>query len=159
MTGNWVQCEFDCLPLRSIPRLDVPVDASPKYEQFLLRIKSAIGRHGLHNSYYLHRGRCVYHLTNESDRGRIVMSFEGTALTDTGDRQTRHLDLTVDLAEESCPWLNERIVEFWKESVRQAVRVEFNRYIAAGDVAKTEARLKELAAQEDQEGGFIGMYL
>ena len=42
MMGQWVEIEFDCLPLRSINRLDVPVDASPVYEQFVLRVKAAM---------------------------------------------------------------------------------------------------------------------
>ena len=57
MSGQWVEIEFDCLPLRSVTRLDVPVDASPVYEQFVLRVKEAMAKHGSHNTYYLHRGR------------------------------------------------------------------------------------------------------
>ena len=72
MTGQWVDIEFDCLPLRSVTRLDVPVDASPVYEQFVLRVKEAMNKHGSHNTYYLHHGTCTYHLTNNSERGSVT---------------------------------------------------------------------------------------
>ena len=50
--GRWVEIEFDCLPLRTVQRVDAPMDASPKYEQFVLRVKEAIETHGVHNTYY-----------------------------------------------------------------------------------------------------------
>ena len=156
MIGNWVTIEFECLPLRSLGRLDVPVDASPKYEQFVLRIQAAVDRHGQHNAYYLHRGRCVYHLTNDDARGRLQFAFEGAALTDADDRRTRSLDLNITLVEESCGWLNERIVEFFVESVRQAVRVEFDRYIDAGDLQRTRDRIEQLDRQIIADGSFLG---
>jgi hypothetical protein len=30
---RYVEIVFDCLPLRSVGRLDIPIDASPKYRQ------------------------------------------------------------------------------------------------------------------------------
>ena len=78
-SGHWVEIEFDCLPLRSVSRFDVPVDASPKYEQFVLRVKDAMAKHGSHNTYYLHRGTCTYHLTNDPKQGCVIFQFEGTA--------------------------------------------------------------------------------
>ena len=101
MIGNWVQIEFECLPLRSVGRLDVPVDASPRYEQFVMRVQAAVDRHGQHNVYYLHRGRCEYHLTNDDARGKLTFAFEGAALTDESDRRTKALDLMIELTEES----------------------------------------------------------
>lgn len=157
--GQWVEVEFDCLPLRSISRLDVPLDASPVYEQFVLRVKAALARHGSHNAYYLHRGRCGYHLTNDAGRGEVRFAFEGTVLTDPSDRQTRAVDLDVELAEETCPWLTEPVVEFLAESVRHAVMVEFDRYIEAGDLRKTEERIRAIQAKSDSAEGFVGMYL
>lgn len=159
MSGQWVEIEFECLPLRSIVRLDVPVDASPKYEQFVLRVKNAMDKHGTLNAYYLHRGRATYHLTNDPARGRITMDFEGTALTDQGDTRTRSLDLTITLAEETCGWLNERIVQFWTETVKHTVLIEFDRYIAAGDLEKTRQRIENLERQSDAANGYLGMYL
>ena len=159
MMGQWVEVAFDCLPLRSVTRLDVPVDASPVYEQFVLRVKAAMERHGTHNTYYLHRGTCAFHLTNNPQRGTVNFAFEGTALTDPNDLHTKALDLTVKLASETCGWLSEPFVGFLAESVQHAVLVEFDRYIEAGDLKKTEQRIKAIQQRSDAAEGFVGMYL
>ncbi len=159
MTGQWVEIEFDCLPLRSVTRMDVPIDASPKYEQFVNRVKAAMEKHGSHNTYYLHQGVCSFRLTNADGRGEIAFSFEGTALTGQQDRKTRTVDLQVELLRETCGWLSQPIVQFFAESVQHAVLVEFDRYIAAGDLSKTEERMKKLAEENETGDGFVGMYL
>lgn len=159
MMGQWVEIAFDCLPLRSVTRIDVPVDASPVYEQFVLRVKAAMQQHGTHNTYYLHRGTCTYHLTNDPQRGTVVFGFEGTVMTDTKDRQTKAVELEVKLDSETCNWLNEPIVAFLTESVQHAVLIEFDRYIEAGDLAKTEERIKAIEERSDAADGFVGMYL
>lgn len=159
MNKNWVEIEFECLPLRSISRLDVPVDASPAYEQFVLRIKAAMNKHGSFNTYYLHRGTCVYHLTNDPGIGTVSFRFEGTVMTDQQDARTRAVDVDVKLGSETCSWLSEPFVEFLSESVRRALLVEFDRYIAAGDLQKAEERVKAIQQQSDESGGFVGMYL
>lgn len=159
MTGQWVEVQFDCLPLRSVTRLDVPVDASPVYEQFVLRVKEAISKHGSHNTYYLHRGSCTYHLTNDPLRGEVCFKFEGVAMTDTKDRKTKSLALDITLDRETCNWLSEPFVGFLSESVQHAVVVEFDRYIEAGDLEKTEERLRKINEQSDESDGFVGMYL
>ena len=159
MMGQWVEIEFDCLPLRSINRLDVPVDASPVYEQFVLRVKAAMERHGSHNTYYLHRGKCIYHLTNDSERGAVHFAFEGTVMTDTQDRKTRSVDINVQLDRETCSWLSEPFVSYLADSVQQALMVEFDRYIEAGDLEKTQERLRKINEQSDAADGFVGMYL
>ena len=159
MKGQWVEIEFDCLPLRSVSRLDVPIDASPKFERFVRHVKEAMEKHGTHNTYYLHRCTCVYHLTNATDRGEIAFEFEGTALTGQEDRKTRSVDLEVTLLRETCGWLSQPIVDFFAESVQHAVLVEFDRYIDAGDLSKTEARMQKLDEQNELSEGFVGMYL
>ena len=158
MTGKWVEIEFDCLPLRTISRLDVPVDASPKYEQFVLRVKEAMSIHGTHNTYYLHRGRCAFHLTNDPKRGEILFSFEGTVMTGDKDENTKAIDIQVELLRETCGWLNEPMVGFLTESVRHALLVEFNRYIEAGDLEKTRQRIEKMQSDGDPDA-FVGMYL
>lgn len=159
MQGQWVEVEFECLPLRSVTRLDVPVDASPRYEQFVLRVKSAISKHGSFNAYYLHDAKCKYHLTNDPAQGQVVFGFEGTILTDSSDRKTKAADLNVKLESETCSWLTEPFVGYLAESVQHAVVVEFNRFIEAGDLAITEQRIKALQEQSDSADGFVGMYL
>ena len=46
MTNRYVDIVFDCLPLRSIGRMDIPLDASPKYRARCERIKHALAVHG-----------------------------------------------------------------------------------------------------------------
>src|SRR6056297_1476077 len=157
--GEWVEIEFDCLPLRSVGELEVPVDAAPRYAEFVLRVERAIEKHGTMNAYYLHRARCVYHFTNDPNYGQVVFGFEGTLLTDGADRGVRATDLQVSLLSETCDWLHEPIVHWLMECVPRAVAVEFGRYVAAGDLSKTEARLKKIQSEIEQSGGYLGMYL
>ncbi len=156
---QFVEISFDCLPLRSIGRLDVPIDASPKYRQLCERIKQAIDRHGSHNTYYLHEAACVFHLTNDPNAGSLEFSFQGTVITDADDRTTIAADLDVGLLRETCDWLTQPVVVWFGETVAKAAQLEFDRYIAAGDLAKTKQRIEALQARADQEGGFLGMYL
>jgi hypothetical protein len=157
--NRWVEIEFDCLPLRSIGRLDVPLDASPVYQAKCERIKQAIDRHGSHNSYYLHNAQVAFYLTNTAQRGMIQFSFEGTVLTCEADQQTRDCHLQVELKRETCDWLTQPIVEWFAENVRHAVAVEFDRYIQAGDLDKTKERIDQLEASQESTEGFLGMYL
>ncbi|EMI20173.1 hypothetical protein RMSM_02903 [Rhodopirellula maiorica SM1] len=159
MFGKWVEIEFDCLPLRTVARIDAPLDASPVYEQFVLRVKDALQRHGAHNTYYLHRGVCRYHLTNDPLVGMLEFSFEGTVMTGEKDVKTKALEISVELKRETCEWLTEPMVTSFAESVQQALMVEFDRYIEAGDLKKTEERIKAIQEQNESDGGFIGMYL
>ena len=157
--SQFVEIEFECLPLRTIGRLDIPLDASPKFRQRCERIKQAIEQHGSHNSYFLHDARCVFHLTNKPDLGMIEFRFEGTVLTDSTDSETLSSDLHVELVRETCDWLTEPIVAWFHETVSHAVRVEFDRFISAGDLAKAIERVEKIQAASDQQGGYLGMYL
>jgi hypothetical protein len=157
--SRFVEIAFDCLPLRSVTRLDIPIDASPRYRARCERIKAALERHGSHNSYFLYDANCVFHLTNQADLGTLEFSFEGTLLTDPLDRETVLADLDVALVRETCDWLAEPIVAWFRETVSRAVMVEFNRYIEAGDLALTLKRIAALQAKADQTGGYVGMYL
>jgi len=156
---RWVEISFDCLPLRTVTRLDIPLDASPKYRAFCERVKAAIEKHGSHNTYYLHRARCTFHLTNDPQRGLVEFTFEGTALTDPQDTACQACDLQIELAGETCEWLTTAAVEWLKDTVLRAVAVEFDRYIAAGDLDRAKERIRQLEATVDESGGFIGMYL
>lgn len=150
---------FECLPLRSITRFDVPLDAPPEYEAFVGRVQQATEKHGLHNTYYLHDARCVFHLTNDPDVGMLEFRFEGTVLTDPDDQRTLRCDVQVGLGRETCDWLTEPVVAWYAESVGRAVRVEFDRYITSGDLKKTVERIERLRAESDADGGFLGMGL
>ncbi len=157
--SHWVEISFDCLPLRSIPRLDIPLDASPKYRARCERIKAAIELHGRHNSYYLYNAHCVYHLLNADDRGALTFSLEGTVLTDASDLKAIQTQLTVELVGETCDWLTEPVKQWFRDTVPRSIIVEFDRYIAAGDLEKARERASQIAARSDEAGGFIGMYL
>jgi len=154
-----VEIVFECLPLRSVTRFDVPLDAPEEFAAKVERIRAAIDKHGLHNTYYLHDASCTFHLTNDPNFGMLKFFLEGTALTDTGDQKTVSCDLAVELHQETCDWLVEPVTQWFHETVREAVRVEFDRYIAAGDLQKTIERIEKLQAESDAHGGFLGMGL
>lgn len=157
--SRWVEIAFDCLPLRSVTRLDIPLDASPKYRQRCESIKAAMAQHGTHNSYYLYNARCTYHLVNSDATGWLEFQFEGTVLTNASDERAVQCDLRVQLAGETCDWLTEPVRQWFLETVSHAVRIEFDRYIQAGDLDRTRQRLAALEAQAEEAGGFLGMYL
>ena len=156
---DFVQVSFDCLPLRSIGRLDIPIDASPKFRARCERIKDVIAKHGTHNAYYLYDAHCVFHLTNDPDRGMLDFGFDGVLLTDAEDQKACSCDLRVQLEKETCDWLTEPVVHWFGKSVSEAVIVEFDRYIAAGDLEKTKQRVVRVQAECDESSGFLGMYL
>ncbi|MGE0760264.1 MAG: hypothetical protein AB7F89_19370 [Pirellulaceae bacterium] len=157
--NRWVEITFDCLPMRSIGRLDVPMDASPKFRALGERIKAALDKHGSFNTYYLYQARCVFHVVNRPDRGMIDFAFEGTVFTDSTDCRTERADLQVQLVKETCDWLREPVVRWFEETVTHAVCVEFDRFIEAGDLERAKRRLEELRSQADASGGYLGMYL
>jgi hypothetical protein len=156
---RYAEITFDCLPLRSVGRLDIPLDASPKFRARCERIKAAIETHGSHNSFYLYNAGCTYHLTNSEEVGMLQFRFDGTVLTDETDQKTVQAYLDVELVRETCDWLTEPIVRWFTETVPRSVMVEFDRYIAVGDLHQTIERLKKLQAETESRGGYVGMYL
>lgn len=156
---RFVEITFDCLPLRTVGRFEIPLDASPVYRQRCERVKSALEKHGSHNSFYLYNARCVYYLTNDPELGRLEFRFDGTVLTDESDTQSVSADLDIKLTGETCDWLTEPIVHWFETTVQRAVLAEFDRYIAAGDLEKARERVEQAQAESDEAGGFVGMYL
>jgi hypothetical protein len=156
---QWLEIDFDCLPLRSVGRFDPELDAPAETVEFSSRLRQAAAKHGLHNSYYLHRGCCRFHLTNDDQIGTVEFSFHGVVLTDSGDVKTLGCDLEVALAGEVCDWLTAAAADWLAQTVRHAVVVEFDRFIAAGDLARTIERIEQLRAETEAGGGFLGMGL
>jgi hypothetical protein len=154
-----VAITFECTPLRSVPRFDVPLDASPGYRAWLERFQRAVGRHGTRNTYYLPDGSCTFQFTNNPAAGWTRFAFEGTVLTDEADARTIGSDLVIDLDGETCDWLTQPAVEWLRLSVKHAVEAEFDRYIAAGDLSRALERLAREQAASDAAGGFLGMNL
>jgi hypothetical protein len=156
---RWVDIQFDCIPLRSVTRLDAPLDASPRYQAFCQRVKSAIERHGGHNTYYLHNSHCLFHLINDDQEGVLDFAFEGTVFTDAEDLRCNSCDLEVHLQRETCDWLTQPVVQWFSETVRRAVAREFDRFIQAGDLHRAKERIERIQKESDEGGGYIGMYL
>jgi hypothetical protein len=154
-----VLIEFDCTPLRSVPRLDIPLDASPGYRTRLERFQQAIARHGMRNTYYLTNAACTFRFTNDSDSGWVRFAVEGTVITDDTDARTVGSDLDIRLQVETCDWLTQPAVEWLALSAKHAIEVEFDRYIAAGDLSRALERLAKEQADSDAAGGFLGMNL
>jgi len=154
-----VDLAFDCIPLRSLGRLDPPLDASPGLVAKYDRIKGAIAEHGTFNSYYLHNAFCRFFVTNDPLNGMIGFTFEGVVFTDDSDSRAKHASLKVTLEKETCPWLEQHVVKWFAETVNQAVIVEFNRYIGAGDPEQTKKRMQQLERAVEDRGGFVGMHL
>lgn len=157
--GQWVEIEFDCLPLRTVNRTDVPLDASPELAAKMLLVKAAIERHGTLNAYFLHNASCTFHFTNDPRVGMVQFAFHGVVMTDSGDQMARSGDLEVVLERETCGWLDQSIVDWLSDTVKHAVVSEFNRYIAAGDLRKAQERIERIQKASDESGGFVGMYL
>ena len=89
----------------------------------------------------------------------LDFSFEGTVMTDDDDEHASHAHLDAKLERETCDWLTEPVVAWFKETVPRAVMAEFDRYIAAGDLEQAKRRIEALQAKADQTGGYMGMYL
>jgi hypothetical protein len=154
-----VEISFDCIPLRSVGRLDYPVDATPEQKALGQRIRAAVQRHGLFNTFYLCNAQCVFRLTNHPEIGMLQFDFEGTVMTDQNDRKTTGCDIAVELKQEVCDWLTAPTVKWFEETVVEAVKIEFDRYIEAGDLQKTIERLDRLQEESAARGGFLGMGL
>jgi hypothetical protein len=150
---------FECLPLRSIVRWDSPWDASIQQRMLWSRIRNAVLLHGELNSYYLFDGACRFQLTNDPDIGLLRFAFEGTILTDAEDLRTRATFLSVELASHACDWLTGSALRWLEESVKWAVRVEFDEYLASGDLRRTAERLERLEAEQIANQGYLCMGL
>ncbi|MGI9178653.1 MAG: hypothetical protein ACR2IT_12460 [Pirellulales bacterium] len=154
-----VTITFDCTPLRSVPRFDIPLDASPGYRRRAERLQRAVANHGTRNTYYLADGNCTFCFTNDPAVGWVRFRFEGTLITDDADAKTIGSDLDITLDQETCDWLTQPAVEWLGLSAKHAVEVEFDRYIAAGDLSRALERLAREQAASDAAGGYLGMNL
>jgi hypothetical protein len=89
----------------------------------------------------------------------VRFAVEGTILTDDADSRTVGSQLTVRLDRETCDWLTQPAVQWLALSVKHAMEAEFDRYISAGDLARTQERIDREQAACDAGGGFLGMNL
>ena len=154
-----IQITFDCVPLRAVPRWDIPMDASVEYRRRCNRLKQAAVKHGFYNSYYLCNGRCEFNMTNDPDVGLLVFHFEGTILTDSDDRCVNGADLDVQLEQDLCDWITAPVVSWFEETVRRAVKVDFERFLQECDPGKAYERIQLIETEMVRCGGFVGMGL
>ena len=152
---GFIEIAFDCLPLRAVGRVDVPLDASPAFRARCERLKQAIEKHGTANTYYLFNAHCVFRLANSEIEGMLRFSFDGTVFTDASDARTARVDLHVSLAAETCGGVPAELLPWLTRQVENAVRLEFDRYIAAGSLQETLDRLQRI----DQLAGIGGLGL
>jgi hypothetical protein len=151
-----VDIAFDCLPLRSVGRVDVPLDASPAFRARCQQLQRAIDTHGTANAYYLYNTRCVFRLANSDVINMVRFSFDGTVLTDRSDGKADRTDLAVELTAETCGGLSAEVLTWFRGVVERAVLIEFDRFIAAGRLAARVTQLGQVASVTDL-ADFAGM--
>ncbi|HEY4234395.1 MAG TPA: hypothetical protein VGM76_13265 [Lacipirellulaceae bacterium] len=154
----YVDIAFDCLPLRSVGRTDVPLDASPAFRARTEHLKRAIETHGTENSYFLYNAHCVYRLANSDVDGMLRFSFEGTLLTDRSDAKAERADFETALVGETCGDVPREVLPWLVRMVEQAVLVEFDRFVAAGMLAHRVGQLGNVTQLADL-ADFAGMNL
>lgn len=129
-----VDIAFDCLPLRSVGRLDVPLDASDALRSRLARLKAAMEEFGAERTYFLYNAHCIFRFANSEIAGACRFEFEGVVRTDAGDRKFQDAQLHMHLASETCGGVPPEVETWLANRVSQAVGVEFDRFIAAGQI-------------------------
>jgi hypothetical protein len=151
-----VDIAFDCLPLRSVARVDVPLDASPAFRARCERLQKATEAHAGENAYFLYNTRCTYRLANSDIENMLRFSFDGTLLTDRSDCKAEWADLKVVLTAETCGGVPPAALEWLRGVVYRAVLIEFDRFIADGQLAD---RMKQLGSIDSitDVAGFAGM--
>jgi hypothetical protein len=126
-----IDIAFDCLPLRSVSRFDVPLDASDVLRHRVQQMKAAMEALGVERSYFLYNTRCVFRFANSEVEGICRFEFEGAVQTDAGDRKCDRTMLEVRLISQTCGGLPAEVEPWLADRVRQAVAIEFDRFIAA----------------------------
>jgi hypothetical protein len=151
-----VDIAFDCLPLRSIARVDVPIDASPSFRARCQRLQQALDAYSGENAYFLYNTRCTYRLANSGIDNMLRFSFDGTLLTDRSDCKADRAELNVMLVAETCGGVPPDVLEWFREIIECAVLIEFDRFIHAGHLSARVAALGNIDSIADV-ADFAGM--
>ena len=146
-----VDVSFACLPLRSIGRLDVPMDASGVYRIRYERLRAAIDQYGLERTYYLYDAHCTFRLANSEIEGMVRFNFEGIVRTDAGDAITEAVMLETELVSETCGGISDEVQAWLHTRVERAVSIEFDRFISAGQLGNRTEELGQLERLSDLE--------
>jgi hypothetical protein len=151
-----VDIAFDCLPLRSIARVDIPIDASPEHRARSERLRQAFDAYAGENAYFLYNTCCTYRLANSDIDNMLRFSFDGTVLTDRSDGKADRADLNVVLTAETCGGIPPAALDWLRAIVERAVLIEFDRFIEDGHLA---TRVKQLGSVDSitDVAGFAGM--
>jgi hypothetical protein len=152
----YVDVAFDCLPLRSVGRVDVPLDASPALRARCEQLQRAIDTHGSQNAYLVYNTRCVFRLANSDVENMLRFSFEGTVLTDRSDAKADRAELAIELQGHTCGPIPTEVIAWFRGVVEKAVLIEFDHFIAAGQLSKRVTDLGRIDSIADL-AGFAGM--
>jgi len=151
-----VDIAFDCLPLRSIARVDIPIDASPPLRARSERLRQALNSHSGENAYFLYNTRCTYRLANSDIENMLRFSFDGTVLTDRSDLKADRGDLNIVLTAETCGGVPRAALDWLRGVIQRAVLIEFDRFIEDGQLAERIRQLGRIDSITDV-AGFAGM--
>ncbi len=102
-------------------------------------MKAAITAWGPDRSYFLYNARCIFRFANSEVEGICRFEFEGAVRTDAGDRKCEETMLDVRLVSETCGGIPHEMEAWLADRVRQAVVIEYDRFIAAQLSAMPEA--------------------
>lgn len=151
-----VDIAFNCLPLRSIARVDIPIDASSDFRARSERLQQAIKSHASENAYFLYNTRCTYRLANSDIDNMLRFSFDGAVITDRSDGKADRADLDIVLTAETCGGVPPAVLDWLSDMINRAVIIEFDRFISEGQLA---ARVTELGSVDSivDVAGFAGM--
>ncbi len=151
-----IEIAFDCLPLRSVGRVDAPLDASDAFRRRAEKIKGALAEFGAERTYFLYNGHCVFRFANSDIDGTCRFEFEGVVRTDAGDRKFHDAMIDSHLASDTCEGVPDAVQAWLAARVEQAVGIEFDRFIAAGQLAERAGALGAATNLADI-GGLSGM--
>jgi hypothetical protein len=151
-----VDIAFDCLPLRSIARVDIPIDASPPLRARSERLRQALNSHSGENAYFLYNTRCTYRLANSDIENMLRFSFDGTVLTDRSDLKADRADVNIVLTAETCGGVPRAALDWLRGIIQRAVLIEFDRFIEDGQLAERIRQLGRIDSITDV-AGFAGM--
>ena len=143
-----VTITFDCTPLRSISRFDIPLDASPTFRRRLELLQAAVTKHGTRNTYYLTDAKCQFRFTNNPEIGWVKFAFEGTVITNDNDSQTIGSDLIICLDTETCDWLTQPAVE-WLALAVEPHKPDQNRPVTTARIPHLKSRALARALPND----------
>jgi hypothetical protein len=141
-----VDIEFDCLPLRSVARVDVPLDASPEFRARCERLQQATEAHAGENAYFLYNTRCTYRLANSDVESMLRFSFDGTLVTDLSDCKADRAELNVVLTAETCGGVPPAALDWLRGVLYRAILIEFDRFIADGQLAQRIDELQDISS-------------